>query len=130
MNIERWVRSRTESWQLLEGLLVKIERHGLKSLERQELYKLGKLYLASAADLARARALGVGGDIPVYLNNLVAKAHNQVYQRTQNRFASLLNFFWRTFPTLVSQNILYIVLAVGLLLTPAVVCYALVLDDR
>ncbi|MBI4533025.1 MAG: stage II sporulation protein M [Candidatus Melainabacteria bacterium] len=129
MNIERWVRNRSVSWRLLEELLVKIERHGLASLDRQELYRLGRLYRATTADLSRARALSLGGDIPVYLNNLVVKAHNQVYQRTQNRLNQLFMFLWRTFPILVRQNILYIAVAVGLFVMPAVMCYFLVLDD-
>lgn len=129
MNLERWVRSRRPTWRHLDELLVRIERRGLQSLSRAELQELGRYYRASSADLSRVRALNVGGDVQAYLNNLVVRAHNQVYQRERNRFSDLLNFIWKTFPALVRRNILYILAAELVFLVPAVICYSMTLSD-
>lgn len=129
MNIERWVRSRRPLWEQLEGLLQKIDRSGLASLGRDQLRELGRLYRSASADLSRARALSIGGDTQIYLNNLVVKGHNQVYQRERNRWADLWNFFWVTFPSLVRSKILYVAAAFAILLVPLITSYFLVLRD-
>lgn len=129
MNVERWVRSRRPLWDQLEGLLDKIDRSGLSSLDRDELQKLGRLYRSTSADLSRARAMSIGGDTQIYLNNLVVKGHNQVYQRDRSRWSDLWNFFWLTFPSLVREKILYVVAAFSIAVVPMVGSYYLVLKD-
>jgi len=129
MNVERWLRSRRASWQHLEELLRLIEKRGLSSLGRERLRELGRLYRSASADLSRVRALSMGGDVPVYLNNLVVKAHNQVYQRERNRWAEIGSFFWVTFPGLVRENILYIAGALMIFSVPAVSSYFMVQKD-
>lgn len=129
MNVERWIRSRTAAWQRLEELLNHIEKRGLASLDRQQLTELGRLYRAASADLSRARAAKMGGDISYYLNNLVVKAHNQVYQRSRNRWTDLWNFLWYKFPELVRENILYVAAAFCVFAVPAALCYSFVLKD-
>ena len=130
MNIERWIGSRMPSWQRLEGLLGQVERRGLRSLDRQQLHELGRLYRAVSADLSRARAFKVTFDLKIYLNNLVVKAHNQVYQRRRNRWADLWHFLWITFPQLVQEHILYVAVAFVVFWLPALACYAFVIVDE
>ncbi len=98
-------------------------------LDRQQLHELGRLYRAASADLSRARASKMGGDISHYLNNLVVKAHNQVYQRSRNRWIDLWNFLWYKYPALVRENIIYIATAFLVFAVPAVLCYMFVLKD-
>lgn len=129
MNVERWIRSRKTSWDQLEEILYRIEKQGIRGLDSQQLKGLGRLYRAASADLSRARALKMGGDVPVYLNNLVVKAHNQVYQRRVNRWLDFWNFLWITFPSLVQENILYIGLAFSIFAIPMVGSYLMVLHD-
>src|SRR5271170_3240669 len=129
MNVERWVRSRRPYWEQLESLLQKIDRSGLASLKREQLRELGRLYRSVSADLSRARALNIGGDTQIYLNNLVVKGHNQVYQRDRNRWVDLWNFFWVTFPSLVRTKILYVASAFAILILPLIASYFLVLRD-
>ncbi len=89
MNVERWVKTRTVFWQQLEALLLLIDQRGLPALNRQQLQELGRLYRSASADLSRARALKLGQDLQAYLNNLVVKAHNQVYQTSNDRWSAL-----------------------------------------
>jgi uncharacterized membrane protein SpoIIM required for sporulation len=123
MNVERWVAKRRPVWQQLEDLLRQIESRGIRTLDRQQLQDLGRLYRSASADLSRARAMNLGTAILSYVNNLVVKAHNQVYQRRKNRFVDLLNFFYATFPELVRQNIIYIAASFLVFMGGVMTCY-------
>jgi uncharacterized membrane protein SpoIIM required for sporulation len=107
----------------LEDLLKTIERGGMRALKREQLQSFGRLYRSVSADLSRARALNLGSELLVYLNNLVVKGHNQVYQSKKNRWLDFFNFFYATFPRLVRENILYIVAATLVAVLPAFACY-------
>src|SRR5271163_2812603 len=118
MNVERWIRSRTPYWQKLEQLLRLVDQRGLGCLGRLQLQELGRLYRSTSADLSRARALKLGQDLQVYLNNLVVKAHNQVYQTQRNRWLDFVNFLWIGFPALVRKHILYVAVSFLIFLVP------------
>jgi uncharacterized membrane protein SpoIIM required for sporulation len=111
------------SWQKLEDLLKIVDGRGLKGLERDQLQELGRLYRATSADLSRARAMKLSGEVQVYLNNLVVRAHNQVYQNRRNRLSDLWKFFAHGFPALVQEHILYVVAAFIVFIVPALGCY-------
>ena len=129
MNVERWLKTRKLSWQKLEDLLEVVDKSGLKGLERDNLQELGRLYRAASADLSRARAMKLSGEVQMYLNNLVVRAHNQVYQSKRNRLSDFWRFFAHGFPLLVQQNILYVVAAFLFFLIPAAGCYGETLKD-
>lgn len=129
MNVERWVAKRRPVWEQLEDLLKQVERGGLRSLDREKLQSLGRLYRSVSADLSRARALNLGNELLTYLNNLVVKGHNQVYQSKKNRWLDFFNFFYATFPRLVRENIVYIMVAALVGLLPAFAAYDFVGKD-
>ena len=129
MNVERWVKTRTVFWQQLEALLLLIDRRGLPALNRQQLQELGRLYRSASADLSRARALKLGQDLQVYLNNLVVKAHNQVYQTSNDRWSGLVKFVWIDFPALVRKHILYVVASFTIFAVPTVISYCSTVND-
>jgi len=129
MNVERWIKARTTHWKQLEDLLRLIDKRGLSSLNRQQLQELGRLYRATSADLSRARAMKLGQDLQVYLNNLVVKAHNQVYQTTQSRWRDLFNFLWFDYPALVRKNILYVAVSFLLTIVPFFISYCSTVKD-
>lgn len=129
MNVERWVAKRRPVWEKLEDLLRQVERSGLRSLDREKLQSLGRLYRSVSADLSRARALNLSSDIIVYLNNLVVKGHNQVYQSKKNRWLDFFNFFYATFPRLVRENFAYVAVASLLCLLPAFAAFDFVKKD-
>jgi uncharacterized membrane protein SpoIIM required for sporulation len=129
VNVERWIKTRTVFWRQLEDLLKLIDQKGLSSLNRQQLQELGRLYRSASADLSRARALKLGQDLQVYLNNLVVKAHNQVYQTTRNRWTDLVNFLWLDYPALVRKYILYVALSFTIFAVPTVIAYCSTIKD-
>lgn len=123
MNVERWLKTRRVSWQKLEDLLKRVESRGLGSLDRQGLNELGRLYRASSGDLSRARALKLNADLQIYLNNLVVRAHNQVYQTRQSRLSDVIQFLLHGFPAVVQKNMVYVVVAFLLFVLPGLGCY-------
>ncbi|MBY0550492.1 MAG: stage II sporulation protein M [Candidatus Obscuribacterales bacterium] len=129
MNVERWVAGRQLTWQKLEDLLKQAEKKSLASLTREQLQSLGRLYRSAASDLSRARAMGLGPDITAYLNNLVVKGHNQVYQSPKNRWKDLAHFLWITFPAVYRNNIIYVVIAFFLFAIPMVGTWSMVMND-
>ncbi|MDZ4835007.1 MAG: stage II sporulation protein M [Candidatus Melainabacteria bacterium] len=129
MNVERWLKTRRTSWEKLEELLTLSDNKGMAGLDRHQLQELGRLYKSTSADLSRARALKLSHEVQIYLNNLVVKAHNQVYQTDRNRWMDLFRFLWEGFPRLIRQNILYLVLSTLLFLIPAVGCAFAVVHD-
>jgi uncharacterized membrane protein SpoIIM required for sporulation len=122
MNVERWLKARKPAWERLDALLKRIEKGGMHQLDRQELQELGRLYRSTSADL-------LGQDVQVHLNNLVVKAHNQVYQTPRNRWAQLGRFLWYTFPHLVRTKILYTAASFVFGVAPGVMAYALTVND-
>ena len=98
MNVERWLKTRKKAWDELDSLLTLTDKDGVSALGRKQLQELGRLYRSTSADLSRARALKLSNDIQVYLNNLLVRAHNQVYQTDKNRWKDLFSFLWVGFP--------------------------------
>jgi uncharacterized membrane protein SpoIIM required for sporulation len=130
MNIERWITSRRNFWHKLEELLNEIDKNGLSSLKSDALQSLGKLYRLTSADLSRARALNLSSEVTIYLNNLVVKAHNQVYQRKHNRWLDIWNFFFNTFPQLVQENFIYVGISFCLFVIPMAASWSCEVQDR
>ncbi len=129
MNVERWIKARNASWLRLEQLLARVAKSGLGSLERNELQELGLLYRTVSSDLSRARAMQLGHDMQLYLNNLVVKAHNQVYQRKINRGGEVLDFFISGFPTLVRRYFVYVFAAFLIFWVPFFVSFSYARHD-
>lgn len=129
MNVERWLKTRRTSWEKLEELLKQTDKDGVAGLDRHQLQELGRLYRSTSADLSRARALKLSHEVQIYLNNLVVRAHNQVYQTDRNRWMDLFRFLWIDFPRLIRENILYLALSTMLFLMPAVGSFFAVVHD-
>lgn len=129
MNVERWVAARQVYWQKLEDLLKQIDKRGLSSLSREQLQSLGRLYRSAASDLSRARVMDLGPDITSYLNNLVVKGHNQVYQSPQNRWKDLWRFLWITFPANFRNNVVYVFVSFLIFALPMVGTFAMIVTD-
>src|SRR6202034_3751035 len=78
---------------------------------------------------SRARAMNLGTETQIYLNNLLVRAHNQVYQTKQNRWADLFNFLCYGFPALVRKHILYTAAAVLIFAAPTAIGFFMTLQD-
>jgi uncharacterized membrane protein SpoIIM required for sporulation len=130
MDLQRWVARREEQWQILEGLLLRAERRGLRSLSAQDIQTLASLYRSVSADLARARTHQLSSDLVQRLQSLTVRGYAQVYQGSRRQeWRSLLTFFKTGFPETVQACRSYILVSTLLLLLPGAVSWWLAWYD-
>ncbi len=130
MNVERWVNTRRPSWEKLEELLRLVDQSGVSKLDRQQLQELGRLYRTASADLSRARAAKLGQNVLIFLNNLVVRAHNQVYQTKRNRWGDLVRYLLVGFPSCVRANFGYVFVAFLMTVIPMSISFAMTVKDN
>lgn len=130
MDERSFVRKRGAAWERLETLLARAGRRGLRELQAQELFELGRLYRWTTSDLAYAQGHGFDPQIVHYLNRLTARAHAHVYGSTvETSRARIARFFTRTFPGEFRRSWPYIGLCIALTVIWAAVAYGIVAHD-
>lgn len=109
-------------WQRFETWLVQAE-------ERRRRLRVGRVddtraflqrYARLCQDLSVSRARGYSASLTAYLNDLVVRGHNTIYQRRSGFREALLRFFWFEFPQLVRRNASYVAVACATFLLPGV----------
>ncbi len=122
-----FVERRSGTWQRLDALLRRIERRGARALTPEEIYELGRLYRATTSDLVHAQEGRYDSRLLEYLNRSVARAHAQVYARSdQSGMARIADFYARTFPREFRRSLPYIAICTAITAVCAVVAYVLV----
>lgn len=86
-----------DNWDRLTELLYQAESQGLRSFTTAELREFSRLYRSASSDLSLARARN-RPDLALYLNQLVARTHGQIYARPPRRRRNLLHFFVAVIP--------------------------------
>ena len=86
MNLDAFVRSRSEGWSQLEGF-VRAARRRPESLGPERVLRLGSLYRSAAADLALARRAFPGDPVVERLERVVAPARALVYSTPSRRLS-------------------------------------------
>ncbi len=74
------IRLREPCWHELAALCARMESRGAGALSADEVHRLGDLYRATCADVARAEADHLPPRTVQFLHRLVARAHNQIYR--------------------------------------------------
>ena len=99
MNLNTFLEQRRSSWQQLEQLLDKT-KNNIRQITAEELAELGRLYRTATSDLALAQRDFPQQRVTLYLNQLVSRAHNQIYREEPlHRQAFVIFYRWR-FPLL------------------------------
>src|SRR5271154_6135132 len=80
MTLGAFVRKNRPRWQRLETMLGFIETRGPRRTDRPFLRELSSLYRATTGDLAFAQTHYRGTTLLLFLHQLVARAHNQIYR--------------------------------------------------
>lgn len=75
-----FVRKNRPQWQKLETMLDHIESRGPHRTSRSFLRELSSLYRATTGDLAYAQTHYQGTTLLLFLHQLAARAHNQIYR--------------------------------------------------
>ena len=80
MTLGTFVRKNRPRWQKLETMLGVIESRGPRRTDRPFLRELSSLYRATTGDLAFAQTHYRGTTLLLFLYQLVARGHNQIYR--------------------------------------------------
>lgn len=124
MNVQRWIARREPNWKRLDGLLRRVEKHGLKSLSASEIEELASLYRSVSADLARGRTNAVGNTLVQDLQQLTSRSYNQIYQGSRlQEWRAVVEFYRWGFPAIVQQSRGYIAIATGIFAIAALVAW-------
>ena len=105
MTLGAFVRKNRPQWQRLEEMLGFIETRGPRRTDRPFLREMTSLYRATTGDLAFAQTHYRGTTLLLFLHQLVARAHNQIYRphRFSNRVAG--RFFFHEIPQAVRDHL-------------------------
>jgi uncharacterized membrane protein SpoIIM required for sporulation len=129
MNERLFVDQRREAWHELRRLVDRANaRHGLASLEREELLRFGPLYRQVSADLAHARAFADSSDLVQQLNDLVGRAHAALYEAetTKRPLQTMAQFYLVEFPALLQRRWRYFAAALIVTVLGGIYAYWLV----
>ncbi len=121
------MRKRVRAWERLELLASRAGKGGLRSLNANELFELGRLYRWVTSDLAYAQGRRFDARLLHYLNRLTARAHAFVYgSSVETSRARIVRFFARTFPQECRDCRFFIGTCIALTVLWACIAYAIV----
>jgi uncharacterized membrane protein SpoIIM required for sporulation len=98
MTLGTFVRRNRPQWQRLETMLGVIESRGPQGTSQPFLQELSALYRSTTGDLAFAQTHFRGTTLLLFLHQLVARAHNQIYRPHRFSPAGVSRFFRNEIP--------------------------------
>ncbi len=122
-------REREDSWQELELLLARVDKHGLRSLSHDDLNRLPTLYRGVVSSLSVARAISLDKNVLEYLTNLASRAYVVVYSSKRHPRDAVAEFLTRGLPRTVRRFSGFLAAAVACLILGTLSGYMLVLSD-
>jgi uncharacterized membrane protein SpoIIM required for sporulation len=105
MNLGAFVRKNRPQWERLETMLAFIETRGPRRTDRPFLRELTALYRATTGDLAFAQTHYRGTTLLLFLHQLVARAHNQIYRPHRLSARVIDRFIRRDIPQAVRDHL-------------------------
>lgn len=133
MNAEQFVAAHRAEWGRLNELVGKAQNARLNALTDDELHELGALYRRAAADLARVQTrygtTSAGQELVRSLNDLVLRAHVQVFSAPPPQPLDGLAFVLYGFPATVRRQWRAILVAAVLMYLPALLAHCAVIEN-
>jgi len=105
MTLGTFVRNNRPRWQRLETMLSFIEARGPAKADRPFLRELSALYRATTGDLAFAQTHYRGTTLQLFLHQLVARAHNQIYRPHRLSPYILGKFIFTEIPQAIREHL-------------------------
>lgn len=105
MTLGNFVRRNRPRWQRLEEMLGLMEQRSPSSRKRVFLQELSSAYRATAADLAFAQTHFRASTVLLFLHQLVARAHNQIYRSRGLSIAEAVHFLRREIPDAARRHL-------------------------
>jgi uncharacterized membrane protein SpoIIM required for sporulation len=104
MMLGNFVRKNRPRWQRLDDMLRVIESRGPRRTSQAFLQELSSLYRAATGDLAFAQTHYRGTTLLLFLSQLVARAHNQIYRPRRISARAVANFVRNEIPHAVRRH--------------------------
>src|SRR5271170_1906477 len=105
MTLGTFIRRGRPRWQKLEEMLGFIEAKGPHGTSRPFLRELSALYRSATGDLAYAQTHYRGTTLLLFLHQLVARAHNQIYRPHRFSIREAGRFFFNEIPQAVRDHL-------------------------
>jgi uncharacterized membrane protein SpoIIM required for sporulation len=105
MTLGNFVRKNRPHWQKLETMLGVIETRGPRKTDRPFLRELSSLYRATTGDLAFAQTHYRGTTLLLFLHQLVARAHNQIFRPHRFSPQVVVHLFFHEVPQAVRSHL-------------------------
>ena len=105
MTLGTFIRRGRPRWQKLEEMLGFIEAKGPRKTDRPFLRELSSLYRATTGDLAYAQTHYRGTTLLLFLHQLVARAHNQIYRAHRFSPSEASRFVFNDIPVAVRAHL-------------------------
>jgi uncharacterized membrane protein SpoIIM required for sporulation len=105
MTLGTFVRRGRPRWKKLEEMLGYIEAKGPRKTNRPFLRELSSLYRATTGDLAFAQTHYRGTTLLLFLHQLVARAHHQIYRAHRFTPADTAHFICHDIPVAVRAHL-------------------------
>ncbi len=105
MTLGNFVRKNRPRWQRLETMLGVIEARGPSKTDRSFLQELIALYRATTGDLAFAQTHYRGTTLLLFLHQLVARGHNQIYRPHRLSVRAVARFFRNEIPQAIRDHL-------------------------
>lgn len=110
-------KEREASWQELDGLVGKLEKHGARALSAAELHRLPSLHRSAASSLSVARAISLDRALLEYLTALVGRSYIALYGTRRGAAGrAARRFFGAQLPQTFRRRLPFFAAAVFLLL--------------
>src|SRR5262245_38923609 len=129
MTKARFIAQRRPMWQRFHVLVDKAERARIARLTGEEISEFSRLFRSLCYDLATVRSRDWGRDLELYLNDLVARGHNNFYRSPPGRPREVLRFLTEGFPRLLRANAAYFWVSLVLFTLPGLICGVMVWRD-
>jgi len=130
VELNSFLEEKRGNWEELSQILRKAEKKRLSSLSEEELHRLGQLYRIVCSDLAYTKDQLKDEKLREYLNLLVAKAHNCIYQREPFRLRHLIKFYKYQFPQVFRITKWYTLASFGIFMVFAMLGYLTAMLDE
>jgi uncharacterized membrane protein SpoIIM required for sporulation len=105
MTLGNFVRKNRSHWQRLETMLSFIEARGPRRTDRAFLREMSSIYRATTGDLAFAQTHYRGTTLLLFLHQLVARAHNQIYRPHRMTSRETTSFLFNEIPRAVRSHL-------------------------
>ncbi|WP_370295632.1 stage II sporulation protein M [Rossellomorea marisflavi] len=127
MNVKQFIKQHRDDWKRLEELVTALQKK--KNASSKVIHQFNKLYQKAAQNLSYSQTYFPNEDVTQYLNGLVSKSHNLLYNDQLSSGKQIRRFFSTTFIGLLFEQWKAVIVAMALFLIGGIGAFIAVVDD-